>query len=717
MIVSAQPPSPQPARPPDAGLRAELSGAWAHAIYRTAYSPVPGPELEAMFARLVDRIIAVLWAEPFVPADAEQVGADVVQANFTGPESLRASIDSLAAPLLRAGREAGLPGAAERVVALFGSLSTGYSNAMRNWLFDQQEQVKRALLRAMSNAQRELARSETRFREVFTKAAIGIAISDGNGELVQVNPRLGEILGYQPDQLVGRALVEYFHPDDVAPLNAGYEEMSERGGEFFRKRLRLLRADGQMAWAYVLVSVLREADDAPDRHLTMIEDVSDLHLLQGAMSFQSLHDVLTGLPNRQNLLSRLERIVGEGAVGQRIVLYQLDLDGFSVIDNGLGMADGDRMLTEVATRLTRLFGRDADGGPLVVRLGGDEFAILVRSPGSGQPNVLDTIERINEELAEPVHLRGGGIALSASIGVASVPIEELNPGELLRAADMTLRRAKAAGKRQWSLYDEAYDRVERDRLRLAAALPGALEFGELDIEWLPWHAFENGELRALSARMRWNHAEFGIVGHDDCVDLAERTGAILTAGEWLLRSACRQLSAWRKRMVRVPAGVELTEAQVVDPDLVRMVRSALDDSGLDAEVLWLAIPARALVDDAGEARENLTLLAEMGVGLSMRCVGCTSGDLAYAEDWPIRIVELAESFVARVRSSAPDSLTARSASALVKLATETGIRVVVPDVHGAEEAAWWQGTGAVTGSGPYFGAAVDADSAVRMLER
>jgi diguanylate cyclase (GGDEF)-like protein/PAS domain S-box-containing protein len=700
--------------PPDDQFRANLANSWAHTIYRTAYSPVPGPELEVLFAQLVDRLVTVLWSLPFVVADAERVGGELVRVNFTGPNSLRASIEVLSAPLFRAAAESGLVDAAERVVSLFGSLSAGYISAMRTWLFDQQEQVKRALLRAMSNAQHELTRSEARFREVFAKAAVGIAISDGTGDLVEVNPRLAEILGYEQSELVGRPLREFFHRDDRAGLSASYEEMAERGGEYFRRRLRLQRADGQTAWVYVLVSALREADDAPDRHLTMIEDVSDLHLLQGAMSFQSLHDVLTGLPNRQYLMSRLQGILGEGAVAQTALLYHLDLDGFSVIDNGLGMAEGDRMLSEVATRLLRLFSQYAERDSLVVRLGGDEFAVLVRE--TGQPDVLGTIERINEELAEPVHRSAGGIALSASIGVASMPIEELNPEELVRAADVALRRAKSAGKRQWALYDKDLDQVERGRLRLAAALPGALEFGQLAVEWLPWQPLQSGRTVALSARMRWNHEEFGVVGHEECIALAERTGAILTVGEWLVRTACTQANAWRQRYDGpIFAGIELAEAQVVDPDLVRVVRAALDESGLPPTGLWLAVPARVLVDDEGEARENLTVLAAMGVGLALRCVGCASGDLAYAEDWPIREVELAESFVARVRSTGKDSLTARSAAALITLAATANISVSIPDIRTEAEADWWRSVGARSGSGPLFGGCVDADRAIQML--
>ncbi|HEX4223166.1 MAG TPA: EAL domain-containing protein [Pseudonocardiaceae bacterium] len=721
MTDSRDVPPLSPEDPELAAACAALGERWAQAVYRTAYSPVPGAELVPMFERFVAQLVDALRGVPFSAIEAEQVGAAVVEARFTGPTSLRASVDALSRPLVAIGTQAGVDDAATKVVSLLAGLCAGYAAATREWLFAQQEQVKQALLRAMSQARRDLAISEARFREVFTRSAVGIALSDPNGSIIEVNPRMAEILGYQTDDLEGRALTDFFHEDEVADLSASYQGLFERDGERFRKRRRLVRSDGQTAWVYLLVSVLRDAEDGPGLHLTMVEDVSDLHLLQGRVSFQSLHDALTGLPNRQHLLSRLEGMLGErtqfGPHGQHVALYLLDLDGFSVINNGLGMDLGDRLLKDVARRLESLFAQDSveSDDTLVARIAGDEFAVLIRS--LGPPDVLAVVDQVNEELSEPLHLPDGGIAVSASIGVAHSPIGEINAPELLRAADVTLRRIQATGKRQWAVYDRYRDRAERANLRLAAALPGALEFGEFVAEWMPARTLPTNEPAGAAIRIRWNHPEQGVIGHDQCMELAEQTGASLPLGAWMLDALCDQNKTWREQFGGgVPCGLALSPLQASDPDLVGIVDAALARAELDPSMLWLGLPVRALGNDDTEAYDNLDLLSGLGVGMILTEVGSISGDLVRVDELPVKGIQLAPWFVRKVAAAKPDSLTLRAAESMIKLANEAGFATLVPDIRTTEEADYWRSVGASGGSGPHFGLSMSADEVVNLIK-
>jgi diguanylate cyclase (GGDEF)-like protein/PAS domain S-box-containing protein len=714
------PPLP-PENPELAAACAALGERWAQAVYRTAYSPVPGAELVPMFEGFVAQLVGALFSAPFSAMPAEQVGAALVEARFTGPTSLRASVDALSRPLLDLGDLVGVEDVSTRVVSLLAGLCAGYAAATREWLFAQQEQVKQALLRAMSQARLDLAISEARFREVFTRSAVGIVISTPAGEVIEANPRMAEILGYQVADLEGRALTDFFHADEVADLSASYQGLFERDGERFRKRRRLVRSDGQTAWVYLLVSVLRESHEGPGLHLTMVEDVSDLHLLQGRVSFQTLHDALTGLPNRQHLLSRLEGMLGErtqfGPNGQHVALYLLDLDGFSVINNGLGMDEGDRLLKDVAKRLESLFAQDSveSDDTLVARVAGDEFAVLIRTVGP--PDVLATVDQINEELSEPLHLPDGGIAVSASIGVAHSPVGEITASELLRAADVTLRRIQATGKRQWAVYDRYRDRGERANLRLAAALPGALEFGELAAEWVPWRRLPTNEPAGAAIRIRWNHPEQGPIGHDQCIELAEQTSASLPVGAWMLDALCEQLKKWRDQFgVDVPCGLGLTVLQASDPDLVGIVDAALARAGLEPNVLWLGLPVQALATDETEAFDNLDLLSGLGVGVMLTEVGSISGDLARVDELPVGGIQLAPWFVRKVGAAKPDSLTLRAAESMIKLARDAGFVTIVPDIRTTEEAEFWRSVGAHAASGPHFGPPMSADEVAKLIK-
>ena len=721
MTDSRDVPPLSPEDPELAAACAALGERWAQAVYRTAYSPVPGAELVPMFERFVAQLVDALRSAPFSGLAAEEVGVAVVKARFTGPTSLRASVDALSRPLLAIGAQAGVEDVATKVVSLLAGLCAGYAAATREWLFEQQEQVKQALLRAMSQARRDLAISEARFREVFARSAVGIVLSDPNGSVIEVNPRMAEILGYATEDLEGRALTDFFHEDEVADLSASYQGLIERDGERFRKRRRLVRSDGQTAWVYLLVSVLRDAEEGAGLHLTMVEDVSDLHLLQGRVSFQSLHDALTGLPNRQHLLSRLESMLGERAQSgphtQHVALYLLDLDGFSVINNGLGMDEGDRLLKDVAKRMESLFAQDSveSDDTLVARVAGDEFAVLIRTVGP--PDVLATVDQINEELAEPLHLPDGGIAVSASIGVAHSPVGEITAAELLRAADVTLRRIQYTGKRQWAVYDRYRDQGERAKLRLAAALPGALEFGELVAEWVPWRRLPTNDAAGAAIQLRWNHPEQGPIGHEQCMELAEQTGASLPVGEWMLDALCEQIKRWRDQFGSdIFCGLGLTPLQAADPDLVGIVDAALARTELDPNALWLGLPVKALGNDETEAYDNLDLLSGLGVGMMLTEVGSISGDLVRVDELPVSGIQLASWFVRKVAAASPDSLTLRAAESMIKLAGDAGFVTIVPDIRTTEEADYWRSVGAHAGSGPHFGLPMSADEVASLIK-
>jgi diguanylate cyclase (GGDEF)-like protein/PAS domain S-box-containing protein len=690
--------------------------AWLRALAPTGFTPLPHPEFERVITSLVDTMGDGMAADPVHEQVGYQAGGAVVGTRFTDPESLRGSMRVLGNGLLAIAEADGLPDPLDRAFTMLGAFGAGYASALRDWLFDQQEEVKVALQRATGEVERRLKRSEAWFREVFVRSGVGIAISDSGGKLAQVNPALAEILGLDAGELTGRSIEEFFHPQDAVDLRTDYHELSGLGGRPLRRRRRLVRADGQLVWVHLAVSVLRDVDELPTLHLTMVENVSDLHLLQDLTSHQTLHDVLTGLPNRQYLLSQLQSLLAGQLAGEQVTLFQLDLDGFGAINHGLGPEHGDMLLTVVARRLETLFaGRRA----LVARLTGDEFAVLFAT-GCTPGEVMETVNQINVELAEPVHVPDGGVGLSASIGVAHGPVGRIEPFELLRRADVALRHAQTTGKRQWAEYDRDRDAVNRRRATLAATMSGALEFGELATSWQPWYAFDDGTCTGISVRATWDHPEHGRIEHPECLALAEMTGASVSFAGWLIGESCDQIRAWWSRFGdRTPlVGLALTRSQIADPDLVATVGAAVDRTGIRPTALCLGVPLDAVADGHGEARDNVGVLAGMGVRILLGDAGVAPVESMLLDEWPITTVQLAESLVAAVASAGPESRLARAGGALVRGLGEVGIHVVVPGLRTAAEAGWWRSVGARAASGPYFGPVLTPEQlAVRLAER
>jgi len=472
------------APPSPAGLTRE----WARAIAFTSYVPMSPAEVHDYLRDLIERLVAALsspsvdtqagpsvdtQAGPSVDTQAaSDVGARLVAAGFIGAQTLSRTFEVLgkALPPVAAGAATGkpVPPSCGRIIELLGAPAAGYTWALRNYVVDQQEEVKRALSQAWQNVERDLRASEARFREVFDSSPVGIAISEPGGLIIQTNRSLEETLGYSPGELLGRELSELFSTGDRPIVEEHYQGLATGRDSRFQVRFALRRADGEDAWVYLTASRLPDAKQAHHCLITMVDDITDLHLIEQRLHYQTLHDLQAGLPNRQYFVTHLEKVLGQLDPSAVVTLIHLDLDGFSAINDGLGHHVGERLLDVVARRLEWVV---ADQRAMVARLGADEYAILIE-PGESVLDVGAFAEMINTELAEPFYVDGIGVAVTATIGIVQRRVAGALAEELMRAASATLRRIRGRGKRQWTLFDPEIDAANRAQLQDVAAQVG-----------------------------------------------------------------------------------------------------------------------------------------------------------------------------------------------------------------------------------------------------
>lgn len=687
---------------------ADLAQQWTNAIGTTAYVPMAPADIHRYLGDLVQRLAAALSGSMVDARAASEVGARLVAGGFTGQQSLSRTIEVLARALPAAAEDAAAGPLADRVVDLLGALVAGYTEALRHHIFDQQEEVMQALLIAQRDIERDLRASEARFREVFNSSAVGIAISDPAGRIVQTNPSLEAILGCPADELSGLELSELFAPEDRPALQQRYQRVLVGQDLRFRMQLRLHRKDGETGWAFLAVSALRDDEQTARYLVSMVEDITELHLLQEQLAHQALHDLQTGLPNRQFFVSHLEAVLEQLAPSAMITLLHLDLDGFSVINDGLGLGFGDRVLDIVARRLESVV---ADQQAMVARLGGDEYAILIQH-GELAPDVGRLAEAINAALAEPMYLDEVGVALTASIGVVQRQVGSVMPAELLHASGATLHRLRGRGMRQWALFDAQTDAAECSELRLAAGMRGALESGELRVDYQPVVALDGGRLVGVEAVLSWQHPKLGVLSHQRCVQLAEQTGVVHAVGQWLLRTAAEQAQSWLQRIggATSPMVINLTQYQAQDPDLVAQAKAALAQTGLPPAELELRVPVPAMRtltgtlagEASGEAEDNLRILAELGMRTALHDFGGGIGELACLVELPVHAVRIAQP-VARQLANTPSALPARALRAIVPMLRTAGISVVACAVDTKELANSWRAIGADCAVGALFG--------------
>ncbi|MGH3775096.1 MAG: putative bifunctional diguanylate cyclase/phosphodiesterase [Pseudonocardiaceae bacterium] len=661
--------------------RTELIRAWSDGISSATDQSTPAEDSDAFLRDLLDRLIDALGQAEFCSQPAVEVGSRLVGRGFTGAQSLGATVEILGQALLEQHELRTVEGLSGKVASLLGALASGYTTALRH---------------------RVLAQDEARFREVFDSAPVGMVISRLDGTITQTNGALTEMLHYSPAEFAVREISELFHRDDAALLQAAYQALRDGTRERFQNRVKLLAGNGDTTWVALTVTVLRDAAGSPAHHLTMVEDFTDRQLLEQRVRHQSLHDLLTGLPNRLHFAIHLEALL-ERKRSAAVMLCKIDLDGFAVVNDGLGQGVGDLLLRSVAGRLQALV---AGERAMVARFDADEFAILIEeSPTT--PTAATLAASINTELSEPVHLAGRGLAVSACVGVVRRTAGETDAKELIRAAEATLHRAQRTGRGQWGLYDPPADAEQRARYALATAMPEAWETGQVTLCYQPMvrldpAAADAGRTVVLAALLRWDHPERGVVAHEECVTLAEQTGLVLSIGPWMLRQACEQFGSWRDQLGLAvpPVRVDLTTHLTQDPDLVAVVHGALKACQLRPEDIQLGMPVEVVVAGHGDAEDNVGTLADIGVHTTLIRFGQAVGNLALLESLPAQGVELAGRLVHL--AAQPDSVMHAALAGLVPLMRRTGTTVVVAGIDSVEQVDWWRQIGADSARGTAF---------------
>ncbi|EWC60934.1 diguanylate cyclase/phosphodiesterase (GGDEF & EAL domain) with PAS/PAC sensor(s) [Actinokineospora spheciospongiae] len=659
--------------------RAELAVGWATALSALVFVPTPHEDVEAELGALLDDLLGHARAGDHVAAAG--IGARLVDAGFATADCLRVSL-----PLLRRALTA-LPELDDDAVAeAVAAVAVGFTEASRERVFTEQRGLRESLLHRREDAERELAAVEERFEAVFAAAVQGMVLSTPDGRVLRANEALEVVLEHPAGTLPG-TVADLFHPEDRAYLLDRYAELV--AGDCARvdeQRTRFLGRDGEPVWVRVVVLPLRDRDGATTGLVTMVGDLTDLHLLEHKMSFQDTHDPLTGLPNRDAFVGRLEEALETGA---ELSVLHLGLDDLAVVNDGLGRAAGDRVLREVANRLESVVeGR----GAAVARIGGDEFAVLL--PHTPTTRVGDLPAEINDALAEPTYVAGGGTAASATIAVARLPARGTRPEELLAATDAELRALKAQGKRQWGLVDADENARRREHHRLAASIPGAWESGELSVEFERVLAVPSGEVTAARALLRWDHPDHGPLDDARCRALLADTGLGVPLGHWVLE---RALDA---DLGGVPPYLELTVEQAADPDLVAAVGRVLTAGGS----LELGLPVAALCEVDSPAEENLGVLVDLGVRTVLTGFGRTRGDLACLEDLgALRAVSLDATVVGRVAGADGSSMFVRAVRDLVPMVRDTGRSVIAGGITDAAQLDWWVSVGVDRAFGPHLG--------------
>lgn len=476
-----------------------------------------------------------------------------------------------------------------------------------------------------------LARIERRFSSVVEMNRDGILVLDGSGTIRFANEAAQTLLGQDHDELIGM------------PLGTPTGQ--------FRSEMAVRRKDGSRGTAE-MSSTETEWEGLPG-FLVILHDVSELKAAEENARFLSLHDALTGLPNRRLFQERLDRALERARDGhERVAVLFMDLNRLKAINDGLGHDAGDEVLRIFGQRLMSCL-RTSD---TVARLGGDEFSAVIE--GIKRIADLDAVAaKLEACLSPPMPISETELTVGASIGVALYPDDGVDADTLLRHADSAMYAAKRGGSSHFRLFASSMEQAGGAALQLEQQLLGALARGELRLVYQPLGGVADGMLCGMEALLRWHSPLFGVVGPDRFIPLLEASGQIDAVGLWVVEQVCGQIAAWRNDGIDlVPVAVNVSAVQLVDGGFPDRVKETLAHFSISPRLLTVELTETAVIDDENVGTLALERLAALGVWLYMDDFGTGWSSLGMLRKLPFDTIKIDRSFITDIADNEADAL-------------------------------------------------------------
>lgn len=495
------------------------------------------------------------------------------------------------------------------------------------------------------------------------------------------------------------SLLDVFQVDDHPAVVAALHGIEPTGSQEFMARM--LKRDGDSVWVNCRLFPLPQRGENTEL-LFAAWDISHFKQTEEKLNHAALHDPLTGLANRAQLLHKLTEMVQSTRNGGGFAVMHLDMDGFKKVNDALGHEAGDKLIVEVGERLTALL-RSSD---LVARTGGDEF-VLVLAGTHELDNVTALARKLLNVLHKPYDLMRNTLHLTASMGIALFPEHGGDADNLLKHADIAKTKAKQLGRNRWQIYGPEGTGVVEKRVHIEELMYAAIQNGEFEMHYQPLFYADSRRMAGVEALMRWNRPGQGTISPGEFIPIAEESGLIDFLGKWSLRVACHQVAEWNRQWnAGLVASVNISPRQFFQEGIVTMVEEALTESGLPADCLSLEITEGALMHNPKAVAPLLDRMRANGVRISVDDFGTGYSSLSYLKRFPLTTLKIDYSFV---RDLITDPNDRAIVSMIMGLAREMDLKVVAEGVETEEQLAFLTGRGCDIIQGYLLGRPVPAE--------
>jgi diguanylate cyclase (GGDEF)-like protein/PAS domain S-box-containing protein len=569
------------------------------------------------------------------------------------------------------------------------------------------------LKRARAQADQASALNET----ILACAPFCVIATDRHGLIRSVNAAGERMLGYCKGELLGRHAKALHLPEELAlhaarlSAEMGQPVEPDRAlglramlGQRDELECTYVRKDGSHLPVMAAVSPLLDSEGRQHGFLGIAYDITERKRSETYIRHMAHHDELTGLPNRTLLQERallaLETLRPQG---RTMGVLLLDLDRFKQINDSLGHQAGDVVLCSVAARLKHCL-RSSD---TVARMGGDEFVILL--PHIDSPQQAERVAaKVLNAMVEPIQAGHHRLTVTPSIGIACFPHDGDDLATLLRNADVAMYQSKSGGRNSYTAYTPQMHTASAKRLELEGELRLALERNELALHYQPLVQLDTGEVVGVEALLRWSHPQRGAVSPADFIPIAEDTGLIVSIGEWVLRTACRDMRLLQQRTGRrLKVAVNLSPRQLRAPNLSAVIADALARAGWAPQDLELEITESMVIDNPDASIEAMQRLCAMGLGLAIDDFGTGYSSLSYLTRFPVAKLKLDRSFVRGLPDNHRDAAIATS---VVAMGHGLKLQVLAEGIETEAQMQFLRGLGCEMGQGWLFAKAMPLEA-------
>ncbi|MDM8520141.1 EAL domain-containing protein [Anaerolineales bacterium HSG6] len=535
-------------------------------------------------------------------------------------------------------------------------------------------------------AETKLRESEERY--ALTSRGVNDGLWDWNLETntLYFSSRWKSMLGYQ-EQEVGNRPDSWFrliHPHDLEPFKVALNAHIDNIEPHFQHEYRMLHHDGSYRWMLCRGAVIRDANKGAYRLAGSQTDITSQKEAEKKLYHQATHDQLTGLPNKTLYTKRLQNVIeraNQNPKRQFAVLF-LDLDRFKIINDSLGHLIGDELLKIVAQRLKNCVG----SAGMVARFGGDEFVILL-SDIKTRNDITRIASQIQNKVAIPINLEGHEIVVTASIGIRLSETSLTGQSEdFLRDADIAMYQAKLYGRARYELFNPSMYTRTITRLTLETDLRQAIKRREFQVYYQPIISLSTCKIVGVEALLRWLHPQKGLVHPVDFIPLLEEMGLIVTVGEWVLNTACKQVKIWQNishKSLRLAVNMSLRQVQ--EPTLLKLIKTALQKTNLNPKLLELEVTESIAMKDIDQHLRILNELRDVGVTISIDDFGTGYSSLGRLTHLPLNRLKIDASFIQKIAISDNDDAVIL---AIIALAHTLKLEVVAEGVETKEQLAF-----------------------------